>query len=379
MSQGNWGGGGGQPPGGWGGGGGYGPPGAPPGAPPGGGGYGPPPGGAPPGGGGYGPPPGGAPPGGGGYGPPPGGAPPGGFGPPGGAPPGGFGPPGGAPPGGYGPPPGGGGFGPPPGAGGYGPPPGAGGFPDPGGGFGGGGQRVQFQGEGGKLLVTLLLWGFGPVIVGGIISAIFSGIGVAVDSDKYGNPGGVAMVLSLLGALIMLAIVFVGSLLLQNKILEFRWENTVIDGQRCRYTGTAGSLFKAMFVPLLLTYLTFGIYGPWMVVKMWSWQFENIEVNGQRGRLTFHGDGGTLLGKWILGAILTYCTLGIYGAWFVNDILEFYWQNTKIDGRGFNFRKDPGGFLGTYILTMVLTYCTAGIYMPWGMCNIIKWESERVA
>ena len=343
MSQGNWGGGG-QPPGGWGGGGGYGPPGAPPGGAPRGGGYGPPPGGAPPGGGGYGPPPGGAPPGGGGYGPPPGG----------------------------------GGFGPPPGGGGFGPPPGAGGFPDPGGGFGGG-QRVTFMGEGGKLLVTLLLWGFGPMIVGGIIAAVFGGIGTAVDSDKYGNPGAIAMVLSLIGMLIFASIAFVGSLILQNKILEFRWENTTIDGQRCRYTGTAGSLFKAMFVPLILTYLTFGIYGPWMIVKMWSWQFENIEVNGQRGRLTFHGDGGTLLGKWILGAILTYCTLGIYGAWFVNDILEFYWQNTKIDGRGFNFRKDPGGFLGTYILTMVLTYCTGGIYAPWGMCNIIKWESERVA
>ena len=240
------------------------------------------------------------------------------------------------------------------------------------------GQRVQFNGEGGKLLVTLLLWGFGPVIVGAIISGIFGGIGNAVDSDKYGNPGPIAMVMMLVGALLFASVVFVGSLMLQNKILEFRWENTVIDGQRCRYTGTAGSLFKAMFVPLLLTYITMGIYGPWMVVKMWSWQYENIEVNGQRGRLTFHGDGGTLLGKWILGVILTYCTAGIYGAWFVNDIFAFYWESSKIDGRGFAFRKDPGGFLGTYILTMILTYCTGGIYAPWGMCNIIKWESERV-
>ncbi len=122
-----------------------------------------------------------------------------------------------------------------------------------------------------------------------------------------------------------------------------------------------------------------GIYGPWMWVKYWQYQYENTEVNGQKGRLTFNGDGGTLLGKYILGLILTYCTCGIYGAWFANDIYAFYWENTKLDGRGFGFRKDPGGFLGTYILTMLLSICTLYIYLPWGLCNIAKWESERVS
>jgi uncharacterized membrane protein YjgN (DUF898 family) len=77
--------------------------------------------------------------------------------------------------------------------------------------------------------------------------------------------------------------------------------------------------------------------------------------------------------------ILTYCTLGIYGAWLANDIFAFYWENTKLDGRGFGFKKDPGGFLGTYILTMLLSYCTGGIYLPWGICNLFKWEAERVS
>jgi uncharacterized membrane protein YjgN (DUF898 family) len=240
------------------------------------------------------------------------------------------------------------------------------------------GQRVQFTGEGGKLLVTFLLWGFGPVIAGGTIFGMMFGLGQLVDTDKYGRPGPIATVLALVGMLIYYGVAIVGSLLLQNKILEFRGENTIIDGQRCRYVGSAGGLFKAMFVNMLLTSITFGIYAPWAVCKLWSWVYENTEVNGQRGRLTFHGDGGTLLGKWIVGAILTYCTLGIYGAWFANDIFAFYWENSKIDGRGFGFRKDPGGFLGTYILTAIISYCTLGIYLPWGMCNIIKWECERV-
>ena len=72
------------------------------------------------------------------------------------------------------------------------------------------------------------------------------------------------------------------------------------------------------------------------------------------------------------------CTAGIYGAWFANDIFAFMWDNTRIDGRNFQFKKDPGGFLGTMILTVLLSYCTLFIYYPWGICNILKWEAERV-
>ena len=135
---------------------------------------------------------------------------------------------------------------------------------------------------------------------------------------------------------------------------------------------------KSQFVNLLLIQITFGIYTPWALVNLKKWTYENVEVGGQRGRLTFDGDGGTLFGTYLLGAILTYCTLGIYGAWLANDIFAFYWDNTRLDGRGFSFKKDPGGFLGTYILTVLLSYCTLGIYLPWGICNLFKWEAERV-
>jgi hypothetical protein len=373
MSQGNWGGGGG--PGGWGppGGGGYGPPG---GAPPGGGGYGPP-GGAPPPGGGYGPPGGAPPPG--GYGPPGGAPPPGGYGPPGGAPPpGGYGPPGGAPPpGGYGPPPGGGGYGPPPGAGGYGPPPGAGGYGPPPGAGGPIGARAQFTGDGGKLLVTYLLYGVAPMVVGGIIFGIFAGIGAALENQRH--PTGVGAVFALIGSLLFAVVAVVGGLMVTSKIFEFRYANMVLDGQQCRYLGTPGGLLKAMIVPTILTSITGGIYAPWMICNLWTWLAENTEVNGQRGRLTFHGEGGTLLGKFIVGYILIYCTLGIYGPWFANDVFAFHWENTKLDGRSFGFRKDPGGFFGTYLLNMILIYCTSGIYTPWAVANITKWECERVS
>jgi uncharacterized membrane protein YjgN (DUF898 family) len=229
----------------------------------------------------------------------------------------------------------------------------------------------------------MLLFGFAPVFAGAISFSVMNAIGMAIDGGgghgKHAHgPGAIYMVFMLVGMLIYLSAIIVGSLVFRNKFLQFEIDNTVMDGQRCRYTATPMDLLKAMIVPVILTSLTMGIYTPWMWVKYWQFQFENTEVNGQRGRLTFHGDGGTLLGKFILGIILTYCTLGIYGAWFANDIFAFHWENTKLDGRGFGFRKDPGGFLGTYILTLILSYCTLFIYLPWGICNIKRWEYERV-
>ena len=399
MSQGNWGGGGGPPGGGWGGQGGGG------GQPPGGGGYGPPPGGAPPQQGGYGPPGGqpqggyGAPPGApqqGGYGQPPGGAPPqqGGYGPPGGQPPGGYGaPPGGQPPGGYGAPPDGGGYGAPPGGGGYGPPPGAGAPPGgpgwgapPGGGYGAPmmgsqgafGSRAVFTGDGGKLLATYLLYVTAPIFAAVIVFMTLSFIGGTIDGAVRAD-GVIAIPFTLLGGLVLIAAYIAVPLVFMNKFFGFYYESLTLDGQRCNYVGTAGGLLKSQFLNLILMSITFGIYTPWALVNLKKWTYENVEVGGQRGRLTFDGDGGTLFGTYLLGMILTYCTLGIYGAWLANDIFAFYWDNTRLDGRGFAFKKDPGGFLGTYILTMLLSYCTLGIYLPWGICNLLKWEAERVA
>ena len=225
----------------------------------------------------------------------------------------------------------------------------------------------------------MLLWAFAPAIVGGIFSSVMSGIGTAIGSDRHHNPGPLAFAFIGIGALFSIACSLIGTVIYTNKYIEFRYENTVIDGQRCKYVGTPGGLVSAMILPCILTACTLGIYSPWMYVKYWSWIYENVEVNGQRGRLVFQGDAGTLLGKFIVGMILTYCTLGIYGAWLVNDIFEFYWEGTKLDGRGFSFRKDPGGFLGTYIITAILSICTLYIYLPWGFCNILRWEAERVA
>jgi hypothetical protein len=259
----------------------------------------------------------------------------------------------------------GGGY-PAPGMGGY-APPGPGYGPAPGA-AGGLGTRVVFGGDGGTLFGAFLLYGVAPWIAVGTVAGILFWIGSLIDPVA-----GIA-----LAAPVYLIGLTTAPILFMNKFFEFYYEALKLDGQPCQYTGTFGSLFKLWFINSLLIGLTLGIYTPWAIVKLKHFLCENVRVAGQPGRLSFHGDGGTLLGTYILGAILTECTLGIYGPWFANDVFAFMWDNTKLDGRQYQFKKDPGGFFGTYLLAIILTMCTLGIYYPWGICNILKWEAERV-
>ena len=396
-------GGGGYPPGGGGyppGGGGYPPAGGQPPAPGGGypqppapGGYGQPPAPAP---GGYGQPPAPAP---GGYGQPPAPAP-GGYGQPPPPAPGGYGqapapgggygqPPG--PSGGYGPPPVAPGYGPPPAAAGYGPPPGPaygappgqGGYGPPlaapgyGGQMGGGGGRADFRGDGGTLLVTYLMFVVGPIIGIVIACVILQLVGGSLDG--LANAGGIiAVPFMLLSMLIYFAGIIGVQVFFTQKIAEFYATNIKIDGQDCRYTGQVKDLAGKLALNYVLLMVTFGIYMPWFIVNMKKFVYANTEVGGRAGRLTFDGDPATLLGKYIVGMLLTYCTLGIYTPWFANELMAFRWENTKLDGTPFTFKKDPGGFFGTFLLNMLLSYCTLGIYTPWAMCAFMKWEADHV-
>ena len=375
--------------------------------PPGGGGYPPGGGGYPPGGGGY-PPGGGAPPAGGGYGAPapggygqppsPGGpygqppapapagyppAPGGGYGPPP-AGQGGYGPP--PAPGGYGPPPAPGGYGQPPppapGYGGYGAPPGQGGYgggtPQLPGGYGGGGAgtRIAFTGDGGTLLATYLMYLLGPMIV---VIGLFAGIRVT----------GALLAIALKEQMIQIPFillglaVYIGGLIgvqvfWNQKLNEYYANALSIDGQQCRYTGDIKELTKLVAINYLLQIVTCGIYFPWSLVALRKYFFEHVEVGGRAGRLTFVGDGASLLGTYILGMLLTYCSALIYLPWFANDLMAFRWENARLDGNAFTFKKDPGGFFGTAFVNLILTACTLYIYGPWAICNVWKWEAEHV-
>lgn len=241
----------------------------------------------------------------------------------------------------------------------------------------GGGQRVAFNGDGGKLFGLVLLYRAAPVFVGYLLLLVMVFAGSAIDRAA-GTGGVIGALLAVVGGLALTVVMLGSAVVYSNKFYGFYYESMTIDGQQCQYTGTPQELAKLIIINSILTAITCGIYTPWAIVRTTEFVDSKVLVNGQPHRLTFHGDPASLLGTYILGSILTSLCF-VYGPWFVNDLFAFMWENTRLDGRPFQFRKDPGGFFGTYLLAVILTIITCGIYSSWGYCNILKWEAERVA
>ncbi|MBR4694231.1 MAG: DUF898 family protein [Bacilli bacterium] len=65
--------------------------------------------------------------------------------------------------------------------------------------------------------------------------------------------------------------------------MEYNWEikHTVINGHRLRFDGTAIGLFGNWIKWLLLTIITFGIYGFWVSIALKKWKTKHTHFVGE--------------------------------------------------------------------------------------------------
>lgn len=63
----------------------------------------------------------------------------------------------------------------------------------------------------------------------------------------------------------------------------------------------------------IVTFLTLGLCSPWAVCMQYKWQVKHTVINGRR--LAFDGKASQLFGKWVLWLLLCIITFGIYGFW----------------------------------------------------------------
>lgn len=155
---------------------------------------------------------------------------------------------------------------------------------------------------------------------------------------------------------------------------------------RFQFSGTGGALFVKFLVGMLLTMITFGIYLPWFIINLTKYVYENTTVKtpGRDISLEFTGTGGQLFGTYLAGFFLTILTFGIYGAWFMTNLTQFFCDNTKCkgsDGRLFQLKYNGtgGGLFVKVLVGYLLTMVTIGIYAPWFMCSLNKFFAENTA
>ena len=63
-------------------------------------------------------------------------------------------------------------------------------------------------------------------------------------------------------------------------MMKFIIGHAVIDGKRLKFDGTGGQLFGNWIKWFLLTLVTFGIYGFWVIPRMYKWVASHIHVEG---------------------------------------------------------------------------------------------------
>lgn len=85
------------------------------------------------------------------------------------------------------------------------------------------------------------------------------------------------------------------------------------------------------------------------------------QPTSSRHRLSFHGQGSTYFGIWIVNALLTMFTLGLYYPWARAATLRYFYQESELAGSRFQFHgtgremfigfiKAVGIIIGLYIL-----------------------------
>jgi uncharacterized membrane protein YjgN (DUF898 family) len=131
--------------------------------------------------------------------------------------------------------------------------------------------------------------------------------------------------------------------------------------------GSAGPYVRAFLVGALLSIVTLGIYSPWMACKLRSIMVNNTRLGSEKFR--YDGRGGELFPIWIKGLLLTIVTLGIYSFWMQAAMARYHLAHTRIGNAHVRFGVTGGHLLQIALVQILGTTLTLGIAFPW----IVTW------
>lgn len=153
---------------------------------------------------------------------------------------------------------------------------------------------------------------------------------------------------------------------------------------RLSFDGKGGSLIGRFFGGAILSLLTAGLFLPWFLVWMARWHYENSRMSTPAGevRFEFTGGGARLLGLMLVNGILVILTLGIYAPWALADTIHYLYDSSVArgpDSRPWRLHFDGTGGEAFPILIkgFLLSVITFGIYAPWFLCELSRWVARR--
>ncbi|MGM0574595.1 MAG: DUF898 family protein [Myxococcota bacterium] len=271
-------------------------------------------------------------------------------------------------------------------------------------GVGGEGVRPRFSGTGGEIFKALIVGFLLTAITLGIYAPWFyvsltrymaqrTTVGPTARGQvrlNFTGSGGQLFVKGFIGYLLTMLTLGIYGFWFAVDLGRFFVEHTegqAPDGSKyqARFTLSGGEFFKAAIVGALLTMITLGIYMPWFICKVHALfkGHTHLFENGEHlGSFEFHGDGGDLFVRFIVGYLLTLVTLGIYGAWFQVSLKQFFTSFTTLR---VGDRVLQGGFTGTggelfliHFVGMLLLPLTLGIYFFWYVARLVRFNVNHL-
>lgn len=161
---------------------------------------------------------------------------------------------------------------------------------------------------------------------------------------------------------------------------RYRMSRTSWRGIRFGYRGDRNELVKSFFQWILLTIVTLGIYGSWMVINLRKYLLNNVRFGD--AKFEYEGDGGDYFIINLKGYLLTLVTLGIYMFWWQKDLINYYVDNLSLEKDGESIKLQStitgGGIFQLAVVNILIIIFTLGFGYAWAACRTMEFLFSNI-
>lgn len=162
---------------------------------------------------------------------------------------------------------------------------------------------------------------------------------------------------------------------------RYRLSRTSWRGIHFGYRGNRNELFKIFIKGVLLTFVTLGIYGAWLINDLRKYMIGHVRFGDIS--FSYRGQGSKYFWMSFGGYLLCFITFGIYLPWYVKKLFNYYVNNIQLDQNGkeikLNSTVTAGGLFVLFLVNGLLVVVTLGLAMPWAVIRTMRYITSNIA
>lgn len=185
------------------------------------------------------------------------------------------------------------------------------------------------------------------------------------------------------------------------KVLRYMHSETELEGERFVFHGTGQELFigflkfigivAALMATMALAPYLLGAFGAVIALVLYlgailvgvpyaihgSMRYNTSRTSWNEVHFGYRGELWPFVQKFVGGQLLTMITIGIYGAWFVQDVRKYIINNLRFGDVTFKYEGKGMDFFLLNLKGIVLTICTLGIYIFWYSKDLFQYQLDN--